>query len=80
MNFAEALDYALYDNCHIAREGWNGKGMFVFLVKEWTYFDLDSYNEHYETVSFLALKTAKDKVVPWNASQEDVTAKDWTIV
>lgn len=32
MNFSEALD-KLKEGCAISREGWNGKGMYIFGVK-----------------------------------------------
>jgi len=71
----------------VAREGWNGKGMFLFLVPgsqfvvnrppllgiypEGTVID---YHAHID------MKTAQDTVVPWLASQTDVLAEDWRVV
>lgn len=71
----------------VARSGWNGKGMFVFLVNgsrftvnrepllsilgEGTVVD---YHAHID------MKTATGEIVPWLASQSDVLADDWTLV
>ena len=80
MNFGEALEWAKLGK-RIQRSGWNGKGMFVFLISNWTsgggricpnlpYPD-------YPTLPFLAMKTADNKVVPWLISQTDALAEDW---
>lgn len=60
---------------HIAREGWNGKGMFVFLV-----IPAEDASIHGESLPYLAMKTADGKVVPWLCSQTDMQAKDWYLV
>lgn len=59
----------------VSREGWNGKGMFLFLVREWTY--TDGKQDNYPNLPFVAMKTADEKVVPWLASQTDVLSEDW---
>jgi hypothetical protein len=59
----------------VYREGWNGKGMFIFLVSGWTY--TDGKQDNYPNLPFIAMKTADDKVVPWLATQSDVLATDW---
>lgn len=74
----------LKDGAKVARSGWNGKGMFLFLVPGST-FKVNrppllgiyeegteiNYNPHID------MKTADNKVVPWLASQTDVLAEDW---
>lgn len=71
----------------VARAGWNGKGMFLFLVPgsrftvnrapllgiypEGTVVD---YHPHID------MKTAQGYVVPWLASQADMLSDDWEIV
>ncbi len=71
----------------VARNGWNGKNMFVFLVPGST-FNVNrppllgifpegteiNYHAHID------MKTADGKIVPWLASQTDVLAEDWVIV
>lgn len=71
----------------VARSGWNGKGMFLFLVPGSTFQVnrpplLGIYPEG-TTVNYcphIDMKTADDKVVPWLASQTDMLSEDWQIV
>jgi hypothetical protein len=86
MNFGQALE-ALKEGKKVAREGWNGKGMFLFLVPGSTFKVnrpplLGIYSEGTEINyhAHIDMKTADDKVVPWLASQTDVLAEDWTII
>lgn len=71
----------------VARAGWNGKGMFLFLVPGSTFKVnrpplLGIYPEGTEInyCPHIDMKTADGKVVPWLASQTDVLAEDWEIV
>lgn len=71
----------------VARTGWNGKGMFLFLVPGSTFKVsrpplLGIYPEGKEINyhAHIDMKTADDKVVPWLASQTDVLAEDWVLV
>lgn len=71
----------------VAREGWNGKDMFLFLVPG-SQFQVNrppllgiysagteiSYHAHID------MKTAQGYVVPWLASQSDMLAEDWIVV
>ena len=59
----------------VQREGWNGKGMFLFYVPTWTY--TDGKQDNYPNLPFIAMKTATNQVVPWLASQTDMLAEDW---
>jgi hypothetical protein len=86
MNFGEALAN-LKLGSKVAREGWNGKGMFVFLVPGSTFNVnrpplLGIYPEGTEInyCPHIDMKTADNKVVPWLASQTDVLAEDWEVV
>lgn len=71
----------------VARTGWNGKGMFLFLVPGSTFQVnrpplLGIYPEG-TTIDYcphIDMKTADNKVVPWLASQADVLADDWVLV
>ena len=85
MNFGQALEY-MKDGLRVAREGWNGKGMFVFLVDSINFAtkaDLSSVM-HLKgdlTLPSIVMKTADDRfVVGWLASQTDMLAEDWMIV
>lgn len=85
MDFCYALN-ALRENQKVARHGWNGKGMFIYLVRAGNYAPSTKVASDYfkgELVPYgpyIAMKTADDIVVPWLASQTDLLAEDWTIV
>jgi hypothetical protein len=82
MDFGQAL-WILRNGDRVARKGWNGKGMFIYLVSEGAYpakmpaiqgvfeNDLVPYG------AYIAMKTAQGNVVPWLASQTDILADDW---
>lgn len=86
MSFSHAL-VALKEGKKVARNGWNGKGMFVFLVNGSTFKVnrpplLGIYEEGTE-INYHAhvdMKTADGQIVPWLCSQTDMLANDWTIV
>lgn len=85
--FSLVLDQIKNHGARAARKGWNGKGMFIFLVPgskfevsrepllsilgEGTKVD---YHGHID------MKTANGQIVPWLASQTDLLADDWTFV
>ena len=71
----------------VARAGWNGKGMFLFLVAGSTFKVnraplLGIYPEGTEInyCQHVDMRTADGKIVPWLASQTDLLADDWEIV
>lgn len=72
MSFEQALA-TLKKGHRVARRGWNGKDMWIELVREW-YAPL--YGP-YEPTSFIGMKTADNKFVPWLASQTDLLSSDW---
>ena len=78
MSFGHAIA-AMKLGHKVARTGWNGKGMFLYLVGDWN-FSERAVPVHYPSDPFIAMKTAADTVVPWLASQTDMLADDWTIV
>ena len=88
MAFGSAIT-AMKDGHHVARSGWNGKGMFLYYVPENKY--PASRNEHGTMVGvfeddmvpyreYIALKTVDNQVVPWAPSISDALAEDWQIV
>lgn len=86
MNFGHAVEM-LKAGKKVARHGWNGKGMFLFLVSGSTFTVnrpplLGIYPEgtQVEYHAHIDMKTAQGYVVPWLASQADVLAEDWQIV
>lgn len=86
MNFGKAIE-ALKEGRRVAREGWNGKGMFLFLVPGSNFVvnrePLLSIMGEGAVVTYcphIDMKTADGKVVPWLASQTDMLAEDWAEV
>lgn len=77
LDFCAALSALKSSQC-VARSGWNGKGMFIFLITEWTY--TNGRWDNYPNLPFIAMKTVDGSVVPWFASQTDILAEDWEIV
>ena len=75
-SFSQALDL-IKSGKRLQREGWNGKGMFLFLIPSWTY--TDGKQDNYPNLPFIAMKTADNKVVPWLCSQTDMLANDWQV-
>ena len=83
-NFGTALT-ALKNGYKLAREGWNGKGMYVKLVNDYNLSDTITHTESENTVyagllPWIGMKTADNMFVPWLASQTDILAEDWTVV
>lgn len=78
-DFAWALGQ-LKAGSRVLREGWNGKGMYVFLISgdEWSF--TNGKNDNYPLLPFIALKTADGKQVPWQPSQTDILAEDWCAI
>ena len=86
LNFGDAL-LLLKSGKKVARLGWNGKGMFLFLVPGSVFKVnrpplLGIYPEGTEInyCPHIDMRTADGKIVPWLASQTDVLAEDWVIV
>lgn len=70
----------------VRRSGWNGKGMFLFLVAGSTfkvnrppllgiYAEGTEINYH----AHVDMKTATGEIVPWLCSQSDLLATDWEL-
>lgn len=84
MNFGLAIE-AVKKGLRVARSGWNGKGMYVFLadlVEMHTAADLSEFEDQDVEISdLLALRTAQGTLQPgWLATQSDMLADDWYIV
>ena len=79
-DFGTAVE-ALKQGARVAREGWNGKGMWLGLVNT-GYYDVGCsvVNDIDSLLPWIGMKTADNKFVPWLASQTDVLAEDWQIV
>ncbi len=86
MTFGHAVEL-LKQGYKVARKGWNGKAMFLFLVPGskfkvnrapllGIYPEGTEINYH----AHIDMRTADGTIVPWLASQSDVLSKDWTVV
>lgn len=76
MNYGQALE-ALQAGKRVAREGWNGKGLWLTLVTDWNGNFGGNLPENWRAVPFIAIKNTDSGMVPWAASQTDALAQDW---
>lgn len=86
LDFGAVVD-GLKKGKRYARSGWNGKGMFIFLVNG-SNFKVNreplltimgegtevTYRPHVD------MKTVDGEIVPWICSQSDMLANDWCLV
>lgn len=83
MSFGEAMSL-LEQGRKVARVGWNGKGMWLTLVRagQWQVADEVPGMEDPSllTSPWIGLRTADGCFVPWTVSQTDLLAKDWVVV
>ena len=70
-----------------ARTGWNGNGMFIFLVAGSVFrvnreplLSILGEGTEVEYHGHVDMKTADGKIVPWLCSQTDMLAEDWAEV
>ena len=70
MNIGEAVA-RLQDGQRVARQGWNGRNM---------YLELQTPDAHSKmTLPYVYMKTVQDDLVPWLCSQTDLLADDWEV-
>lgn len=68
MTFGEAVE-AMKNGYRVAREGWNGKGMWLALQRP---------DEHSKmSLPYIYMRTVQGDLVPWLASQTDILSEDW---
>ena len=82
LNFGEAIA-ALKSGKLVARESWNGKGMWLILIvgEAVAQAIADRYGDGnaIPVLEAIYMKTATGELVPWLASQTDVLAEDWYV-
>lgn len=89
MDFGQAIREAKAGN-KIAREGWNGKGMFVVYQKGYPEgipcnkntaeaFGMEE-GELFKVRPYLQMRCADGSHQMWLASQSDILEEDWVIV
>ena len=93
MNFGQAIE-ALKQGKRIARGGWNGKGMFLFLLPAGivpikaiydpnlrAVIESEVGGETFEALGSIRMFTADKKILTgWLASQTDMLSEDWGIL
>jgi hypothetical protein len=87
VSFSEALN-ALKSGKKVTRHGWNGKGMWLYLVPGSTFKvqegrPLAAHLQIGEEVNYgshIDMRTAAGSHVPWIASQTDLLAEDWEVL
>lgn len=93
LNFGQALE-ALKDGKQIARAGWNGKKMFLFLLPAGTVptraihdpalrevIEKEVGGDSFEALGSIRMFTADKKILTgWLASQTDMLSEDWEIL
>ena len=79
MNFGEAIE-ALKSGKKVAREGWNGKGMYLYLADGNLLTDAIG-DGSFPFIDTIVIKTVDNKYcIGWLASQTDMLATDWYIL
>ena len=85
-DLGQAIQY-LKNGFKVARKGWNGKNMFLFLVPGSTFKVnraplLGIYEEGTEInyQPHVDMKTADGTIVPWICSQSDMLVEDYFII
>ena len=72
MDFGKAIE-ALKQGKRVAREGWNGKNM-------WIAAQYPDENSLLDGGPFVYISNPAGRKFPWNASQQDLFAEDWVVV
>ena len=86
MNFGDAIK-ELKLGKRLQRTGWNGKGLFIYLVPAASYpVQTGAAKEHFGEgalvpyAAYLALKNVDETVSTWAPSINDTLAEDWQVV
>lgn len=91
MTFGFAIE-ALKKGLKVARKGWNGKGMYLWLKpavtikSDWCKDSMlkeivDANGGEVEALGTICMKTADNRILTgWLASQTDVLSEDWVII
>lgn len=86
MNFGDAIK-ELKLGKRLQRTGWNGKGLFIYLVPAASYpVQTGAAKEHFGEgamvpyAAYLALKNVDETVSTWAPSINDTLADDWQVI
>lgn len=85
-SFGHAIE-SLKAGKRVARSGWSGKGMFVYLVPAGAYPARTEAAKEYFGESalvpynpYMAIKNVDESVSTWVSSVNDVLAEDWQLI
>ena len=85
LNFGQAIE-AAKKGFKVSRVGWNGSGMFAYIVPANSYPATTKIMKDYfkgELVpyrAYWALKTAQNDIATWTPSGSDTLSEDWVIL
>lgn len=94
LTFGEAIE-ALKEGKRVARDGWNGKGMFLFLLPAQdgiptkvihdpalrAVIESETGGDTFDAYGSIRMFTADKKILTgWLASQSDMLSEDWVIL
>lgn len=85
MSFGLAVE-AMKMGFRVSRAGWNGKGMYLFVIQgsnDIAKLHGYGFGEMLNEPTFrdaIFMLTVDNQLVPWTASQSDVLANDWSTV
>lgn len=86
MNFGDAIK-ELKLGKRLQRTGWNGKGLFIYLVPANSYpAQTGAAKEHFGDgamvpyAAYLAIKNVDETVSTWAPSINDTLAEDWQVI
>lgn len=93
LNFGQAIE-ALKQGKRVSRQGWNGKGMFLFLLPAGIVptrvihdpalkqvIEEQVGGDTFEALGSIRMFTADKKILTgWLASQTDMLSEDWVIL
>lgn len=85
MDFSTAL-LKLKEGKRVTRTGWNGKGMFIFLVQGSVFKvnrpPLTQFYEEGTEIQYLPhidMKLADGRIMVWTPAQTDLISEDWLL-
>jgi hypothetical protein len=80
MDFGQALA-ELHNGKRVARAEWDGFGMWLLLVKEWTVdVEHETVLHGLLPVPWIGMKTSSLDFVPWQPGHLALLAQDWTVI
>lgn len=91
MTFGHAIE-AMKKGCKVARKGWNGKGMYIWImpgsaikncpnISDPHLAEIDKAEGEIRFLGSVRMRTATgDVLTGWLASQTDMLSEDWVVV